>query len=373
MLIAFRLRFKRPATGFRRRSFLFGAAALAAAFAVPSAIPQTSSRPFDAAAPRASAYRAVAVLRAEMPAAARQIDRLIAQAEVVTADERTAPLWEQTPGRVETSWLRVLATAHSSVAELRARGRASAGRWLEIAPKIAADMRRANEEANEAGVGRREYSAVKQANLKWDLAQHFAHAGAYDRAIREAETARTFNSVIHSSFEALHSRFSEARNLQLWKRMAAETIARSRVEGSTALIIDKLNRKLHIYAGGNRIASFDAEIGAKGLKQKLHAGDQATPEGRYRVTEARGPGRTKFYKALLLDYPNSADRARYAWGKKTGQVPLRAGIGSLIEIHGDGGQGRDWTDGCVALTDRDMDRVFARARVGMPVTIVGTF
>ncbi len=308
-----------------------------------------------------------------MPAAAHQIDRLIAQAEVVTADERTAPLWEQTPGRVETSWLRVLATARTSVAELRERGRASAGRWLEIAPKLAADMRRANEEANEAGVGRREYSAVRQANLKWELAQSFARAGAYERAIREAETARTFNKVIHSSFEALHSRFSEPRNLQLWKRMAADTIARSRAEGSAALIIDKLNRKLHVYAAGNRIASFDAEIGAKGLKQKLHAGDQATPEGRYRVTETRGPGRTKFYKALLLDYPNPADRARYAWGKKTGQVPLRAGIGSLIEIHGDGGQGRDWTDGCVALTDRDMDRVFARARVGMPVTIVGTF
>jgi L,D-peptidoglycan transpeptidase YkuD (ErfK/YbiS/YcfS/YnhG family) len=58
---------------------------------------------------------------------------------------------------------------------------------------------------------------------------------------------------------------------------------------------------------------------------------------------------------------------------KSGTVPRRAGIGSLIEIHGDGGQGRDWTDGCVALDNRDMDRVFARASVGTTVTIVGTF
>jgi len=373
VLIAFRLRFKRPATGFRRRSFLFGAAALAVAFTVPSAIPQTAARPFDATTPRAAAFRAVGVLRAEMPAAARQVDRLIAQAEVVTADERTAPLWEQTAGRVETSWLRVLAIARSSVAELRVREDGSERRWLEIFPGISADMRRANAEANEAGVGRREYSAARQAGLKWDLAQHYASERAFDRAIQEAETARAFNKVVHSSFESLHSRFAEPKNLKLWRRMAAETIARSKAERSTVLIIDKLNRKLHLYAAGNRIASFDAEIGAKGLKQKLHSGDQATPEGRYRVTEARGPGRTKFYKALLLDYPNSEDRARYAWGKKIGQVPLRAGIGSLIEIHGDGGQGRDWTDGCVALSDGDMDKVFARARVGMPVTIVGTF
>ncbi len=373
MLIAFRLRFKRPATEFRRRSFLFGSAALALAYVLPAAILQTSARPFDATVSRVSAFRALALVRAEMPAAARQIDRLIAQAEVVTADERTAPLWEQTPGRVETSWLRVLTVARSSVAQLKVRERAGAGRWLEIAPGIAADMRRTLEEAKEAGVGRREYSAARQASFKWGLAQKFARAGDWERALKEAETARTFNDVVHSSFDSLHSRFEEPKNLQLWKRMAAETIARSKAEGSTVLIIDKLNRKLHLYAAGSRIASFEAEIGAKGLKQKLHAGDQATPEGRYRVTEARGPGRTKFYKALLLDYPNPEDRARYAWGKRTGQVPLRAGIGSLIEIHGDGGQGRDWTDGCIALSDRDMDRVFARARVGMPVTIVGTF
>lgn len=373
MLIAFRLGFKRPATGFRRRSFLFWAIVLAVAFAAPSFVSQTSSRPFDPTAARAAGYRAVTALRAEVPAAARQVDRLIAQAEVITADEQSAPLWDQSAGRVETSWMRVLATARAAVAELKTRENASKKRWLELAPALEADVRRAQEESNEAGVGRREISAAKQASLKWGLAQHYAAIGAYDRALKEAEQATSFNRVVRTSFDILHSRFAEPKNLRRWQQLVAETIARSKAEGSTALIVDKLKRKLHVYAAGNRIASFDAELGAKGLKQKLHSGDQATPEGRYRVTEARGPGRTKFYKALLLDYPNAEDRARYAFGKKTGQVPLRAGIGSLIEIHGDGGQGRDWTDGCVALTDGDMDKVFARSRVGTPVTIVGTF
>lgn len=347
--------------------------ATAVAWAAPSLVPQTASRPFDAKPARASAFRAVTELRADMPAAARQVDRLIAQAEVVTADEQTAPFWEQSPGRVETSWARVLATARTSLADLRLREDASRKRWLALAPGLEADVRRAQTESNEAGVGRREISAAKQASLKWGLAQHYAAIGEYDRALEEAEAATSFNRVVRTSFETLHSRFSEPKNLKKWQQLVAETIARSKAEGSTALIIDKLKRKLHVYSAGNRIATFDAELGAKGLKQKLHAGDQATPEGRYRVTEARGPGRTKFYKALLLDYPNAEDRARYAFGKKTGAVPLRAGIGSLIEIHGDGGQGRDWTDGCVALTDGDMDKVFARSRVGTPVTIVGTF
>ena len=97
------------------------------------------------------------------------------------------------------------------------------------------------------------------------------------------------------------------------------------------------------------------------------------PEGIYKVTELRNVGRTRFYKALMLDYPNPDDRTRFEHGRRTGQVPRRTGIGSLIEIHGDGGQGRDWTDGCVALANADMDAVFSRASVGTPVTIVGTF
>ena len=82
MLIAVKLRFNRPATGYRRRSFVFGTFALAAAWILPASVDQsTVRRPFDPAPARASAYRAVEVLRAPSPAAARQLDRLIAQAE----------------------------------------------------------------------------------------------------------------------------------------------------------------------------------------------------------------------------------------------------------------------------------------------------
>ena len=49
-----------------------------------------------------------------------------------------------------------------------------------------------------------------------------------------------------------------------------------------------------------------------------------------------------------------------------------AKIGGLIEIHGNGGKGIDWTEGCVALTDREMDTVFKIVRVGTPVTIIGS-
>lgn len=365
-----------PATGYRRRSFLFGSlvATVGASFAA-SAWTGGEIRPsptiVDGA--RRSSLAAARALRAEAPATARLLDRLIGDAEVITADERTAPAWERNPGRTEAAWSRALVTAHRSLAEVRGRQRTFETRWEALAESLDADIRRAQLEANEAGVSRREMSAAKQARLKWDLARRYAAAGAHERALVEAEQAREFTRIVRSGFVALHARYSDPKQLNRWRSLANETIAFSRESGETVFLIDKLKRKLHVYTAGKRVATYNAELGVKGLRQKLHSGDQATPEGRYRVTQVRGPGRTQYYKALMLDYPNNEDRARYAYGKRTGAVPVRAGIGSLIEIHGDGGQGRDWTDGCVALRNDDMDRVFDRARHGMTVTIVGTF
>lgn len=347
-------------------------ALLAASWILPAAIdPGNVRRPFDPTRPRAAAFRAVQELRSASPAAARQVDRLIAQAEVVTADERTAPVWEQTPGRVEEAWNRALNTGRSALADLRVREQGVETRWEEIADATESQVRAALAESTEAGIGRSEIAAARQAALKWEIAERYAKEERFDRAIVEADAARSFAAAVHKSFAQLHSRFQDPKNRALWRQLASQTIARSKSERSTAIIVDKLNRKLYVYVAGNRVGAFNAELGSKGLQRKLHAGDQATPEGTYRVTEVRGHGRTNFYKALMLDYPNADDRARFAHGRKTGQVPLRAGIGSLIEIHGDGGQGRDWTDGCVALANKDMDKVFERARVGMPVTIVG--
>ncbi len=104
---------------------------------------------------------------------------------------------------------------------------------------------------------------------------------------------------------------------------------------------------------------------------KRHRGDKATPEGSYKVTRKRGPGATKYYKALDIDYPNAEDLARFRAAKQRGEIPAGTSPGSLIEIHGHGGRGADWTEGCVALRNDHMDKVFAAAQVGTPVLIVG--
>jgi len=375
-LTAIRVRiYRRPATGHRRRSFLFLlllgclGLSLAARAYQPGAGELLRFEPVVA---RGAATRAARTLRPTAPAAARHVERLVADAEVITVDEATSPVWQRTPGRAQAAWGRALQAAHRGLVDLRRRESVFGERWRGLAAQVEGEVARALAESQEAGVGRREIAAANQAKLKWTIAGRYAGSGEFERAIAEGEQARVLAATVHESFKALHSRFSDPRNLRRWRAMVAETIADSRHDGETAFVVDKLARKLHVYRAGRRVATYNAELGAKGLKQKMHAGDQATPEGRYRVSEVRGPQRTIYYKALMLDYPNAEDKARYALGRRTGQVPLRAGIGSLIEIHGDGGQGRDWTDGCVALRNEDMDRVFELARVGTPVTIVGT-
>jgi len=90
------------------------------------------------------------------------------------------------------------------------------------------------------------------------------------------------------------------------------------------------------------------------------------------VTDVKLGARTRYYKALLVDYPNDEDLERWEKARREGTISRRVGVGGLIEIHGHGGQGTDWTDGCVALRDRDMDRLLTYAGLGTPVTIVGT-
>ncbi len=127
-----------------------------------------------------------------------------------------------------------------------------------------------------------------------------------------------------------------------------------------------------IYLSGTKKFEFDAELGKNWVGDKRVRGDQATPEGMYKIVKKFDSNRTKYYKALLLDYPNEEDKEKFRADVARGILPASARMGGLIEIHGNGGKGIDWTEGCIALTDNEMDSVFRIAKVGTPVTIIGS-
>lgn len=185
-----------------------------------------------------------------------------------------------------------------------------------------------------------------------------------DRALQDARSAS--RGAI-----SLASRYVDGEQLHRWRRWIDETIRTSRRSGEAAVIVYKEKNTLTLYSAGRPLRSYSADMGQNSIKAKLRAGDNATPEGRYRIVEKKGAGESKYYKALLLNYPNQDDRKRLEKARKAGVVHRGAAPGGLIEIHGHGGRGEDWTNGCVALSNRELDDLYARVSVGTPVTIVG--
>lgn len=157
-----------------------------------------------------------------------------------------------------------------------------------------------------------------------------------------------------------------------WQNWFAATIRLSAQNNSYAFIVDKIKHKGYLYYNGKLSKEYDIEMGRNWIGDKHTAGDKATPEGMYRVIKKKAGGESRYHKAMLINYPNDEDYAAFNSKKRQGLISKNSGIGGLIEIHGNGGKGDDWTAGCVALTDRDIDELFSRMSVGSPVTIVGS-
>ena len=188
-----------------------------------------------------------------------------------------------------------------------------------------------------------------------------------NRKITDSEYLLT--ESFKSATENLKNYFS---SFSLWKKWINLTVNESKRNNDYSIIIDKFSRKCFVYYNGKQKYEFDAELGINWVGDKRVKGDKATPEGMYTITKKFDGRKTRYYKALLLDYPNDEDTARFKAEISNGTLPSSAKIGGLIEIHGDGGRGIDWTEGCVALTNREMDIVYKIVKVGTPVTIVGS-
>lgn len=140
---------------------------------------------------------------------------------------------------------------------------------------------------------------------------------------------------------------------------------------ATRILVDKTYRLLHVFAGERKIATYRVGLGTSPVGHKQQEGDRRTPEGRYTLDFKKSD--STFFRAIHINYPNAADRAR---AKKLGVRP-----GGDIMIHGesnDPGQrkairrlpSRDYTYGCIALFNSDMQRLWDQVRVPIPIEIV---
>ena len=137
------------------------------------------------------------------------------------------------------------------------------------------------------------------------------------------------------------------------------------------VVVVKSERKMYIYKNGEVIKTFSVSLGTNDhLGNKVKRGDKRTPVGTYTILNKRH--HPIKYRAMTISYPNAADRAR---ARKLGVDP-----GSMITIHGQphwnaDGHGdsytlsRDWTDGCVALSNKDLDWFWGSIQPGTKIIL----
>lgn len=135
------------------------------------------------------------------------------------------------------------------------------------------------------------------------------------------------------------------------------------------LVVRKAERVLTLYWRGAKLKSYRIALGGNPIGAKTARGDQRTPEGLYVVSHHHH--KSSFHAALGLSYPNADDRAH----ARAARVPPGAGI----EIHGlrEGfdwlGSAHvlfDWTDGCIAVTNKEIEELVRAVPDGTPVEIL---
>lgn len=130
----------------------------------------------------------------------------------------------------------------------------------------------------------------------------------------------------------------------------------------TRIVLLKGERRLHLMHGNTAIKSYDVELGFAPEGHKGREGDGKTPEGVYFI-DRKNPN-SAYHLSVGISYPNSADAAR---ASAAGVPP-----GGDIFIHGTPrlfARDRDWTAGCIAVTDQEIEEIFSIVRVGTPILI----
>lgn len=130
----------------------------------------------------------------------------------------------------------------------------------------------------------------------------------------------------------------------------------------TQIYVSKERRALYLLNGQDVLKRYDVALGFAPRGHKRQSGDGRTPEGLYRI-DRRNP-ESAYHLSIGISYPNAADRAA---AKAAGVDP-----GGDIFIHGASkqpGDESDWTAGCIAVTDAEIEEIYAMVKDGTPIFI----
>ncbi len=224
---------------------------------------------------------------------------------------------------------------------------------------------------NGVSLGRTSGSSLAEADILLTQAEKLIQMKEYEKARIAAIQANSKLGSVQNRADRALVRLQSKDLLTRWAQWVESAVSWSRENNDYSVVIDKSRHVCMVFRSGSLVRSFPVNLGVNGFNQKIASGDCATPEGQYYVVRKQGVGYSRYYKGLMLNYPNEQDRQRFQQAKSSRQISASAHIGGNIMLHGEGGKDKDWTLGCVALSNQDMDTLFDLAQVNTPVTIVG--
>jgi len=134
------------------------------------------------------------------------------------------------------------------------------------------------------------------------------------------------------------------------------------------IVVEKSARRLSIFRAGKQIKTYRVALGREPIGAKQEEGDMKTPEGTYNID--RRNAQSSFHLALHISYPSDEDRNRAAArGVSAGSDimlhGIRNGLGWIGAFH----RWKDWTAGCVALTDEEIEELWRVTPDGTTIEI----
>ncbi|MCK8046005.1 L,D-transpeptidase family protein [Shewanella sp. 1CM18E] len=134
------------------------------------------------------------------------------------------------------------------------------------------------------------------------------------------------------------------------------------------VVVNKSDSSMTVFRQGKALKTYRIAMGDNPVGHKLTEGDQRTPEGRY-ILDYKKPD-SAYYRAIHISYPNDEDRLRAnALGISPGGQIMIHGENPNSNLSPEEAQQYNWTDGCIAVTNAEMDELWLAIDAGIPIEI----
>ena len=187
-------------------------------------------------------------------------------------------------------------------------------------------------------------------------------------AILKDETIAAQQAALDTSRQALENKTDEIGKLQETIASLEERLFALRAEAVDKVLIEKQTRRLTLLARGEVVKTYKIALGGNPVGPKEREGDCKTPEGTY-IIDSRN-GNSGYHLSLHISYPNEGDKQR---AREMGISPggdimihgLKNGFAPLGAAHAE----KDWTEGCIAVTNQEMEEIYRIVPDGTVVEI----